>query len=308
MKSVGIIDLGSNSLKLLIAEVREDNVMNVLCEKKHQIKLSDYYIDDRPNLSPIGVYKLIYSIQMFLDKCKFYQCENVIAVATETLRKCANKKAILNEIKKETGLDIKILSGYEESYLGYISTINTLNYKNYFLIDMGGASVEIALIKNRKFKYYASLPLGPIPLSSRFNLFNKISPSTKAAFKKFLYKEFVRYPWLKQGRNLPIISIGGSMKNIAQIDICNNTGFIGSSLHNYQMTYSNLSFINNQICSLDYNARVNIKGVSKKRADVICASSNFIKYFMLYTHSKRIIINNYGIREGIFFSFIKNKN
>ena len=51
--------------------------------------------------------------------------------------------------------------------------------------------------------------------------------------------------------------------------------------------------------------RVNIKGVSKKRADVICASSNFMKYFMLYTHSKKVIINNYGIREGIFFSCLE---
>lgn len=197
------------------------------------------------------------------------------------------------------------MSGYEESYLGYVSTVNTLDYSNYFLVDMGGASVEIALVKNNKFKHYASLPLGPIPLSSRFNLFNKISPFTKNEFKNYIYNEFNKYHWLKQVRNLPIVTIGGSIKNIAQIHICNHLGYTESSLHNFQMNYSDLSHINNKLCSLDYNERINIKGVSKKRADVICASSNFMKYFMLYTHSKKIIINTYGIREGIFYSCLE---
>lgn len=305
MKSIGIIDLGSNSLKLLIAEQRHSNNINVLFERKHQIRLSDYYIDDIPNLSAIGIYKLVLSIQNFNEKCKSFNCDKVIVVATETLRKCANKDIVLSEIKKETGLDVKILSGYEESYLGYISTINTLNYNNYFLVDMGGASIEIALVKNKKFKNYASLPLGPIPLSSRFNLFNRISPFTRNEFKNYIYREFNKYPWLKQGRNLPIVTIGGSIKNIAQIHICNSYTYIEPCLHNFKMNYSEISYINNRICSLDYNERVNIKGVSKKRADVICASSNFMKYFMLYTHSKKVIINNYGIREGIFFSCLE---
>ena len=305
MKSIGIIDLGSNSLKLLIAEQRHSNNINVLFERKHQIRLSDYYIDDIPNLSAIGIYKLVLSIQNFNEKCKSFNCDKVIVVATETLRKCANKDIVLSEIKKETGLDVKILSGYEESYLGYISTINTLNYNNYFLVDMGGASIEIALVKNKKFKNYASLPLGPIPLSSRFNLFNRISPFTRNEFKNYIYREFNKYPWLKQGKNLPIVTIGGSIKNIAQIHICNSDTYIEPCLHNFKMNYSEISYINNRICSLDYNERVNIKGVSKKRADVICACSNFMKYFMLYTHSKKVIINNYGIREGIFFSCLE---
>ena len=305
MKSIGIIDLGSNSLKLLIAEQRHSNNINVLFERKHQIRLSDYYIDDIPNLSAIGIYKLVLSIQNFNEKCKSFNCDKVIVVATETLRKCANKDIVLSEIKKETGLDVKILSGYEESYLGYISTINTLNYNNYFLVDMGGASIEIALVKNKKFKNYASLPLGPIPLSSRFNLFNRISPFTRNEFKNYIYREFNKYPWLKQVRNLPIVTIGGSIKNIAQIHICNSDTYIEPCLHYFKMNYSEISYINNRICSLDYNERVNIKGVSKKRADVICASSNFMKYFMLYTHSKKVIINNYGIREGIFFSCLE---
>lgn len=305
MKSIGIIDLGSNSLKLLIAEQRHSNNINVLFERKHQIRLSDYYIDDIPNLSAIGIYKLVLSIQNFNEKCKSFNCDKVIVVATETLRKCANKDIVLSEIKKETGLDVKILSGYEESYLGYISTINTLNYNNYFLVDMGGASIEIALVKNKKFKNYASLPLGPIPLSSRFNLFNRISPFTRNEFKNYIYREFNKYPWLKQEKNLPIVTIGGSIKNIAQINICNSDTYIEPCLHNFKMNYSEISYINNRICSLDYNERVNIKGVSKKRADVICASSNFMKYFMLYTHSKKVIINNYGIREGIFFSCLE---
>ena len=101
------------------------------------------------------------------------------------------------------------------------------------------------------------------------------------------------------------MTIGGSIKNIAQNHICNSDTYIEPCLHNFKMNYSEISYINNRICSLDYNERVNIKGVSKKRADVICASSNFMKYFMLYTHSKKVIINNYGIREGIFFSCLE---
>lgn len=78
------------------------------CLKKHQIRLSDYYIDDIPNLSAIGIYKLILSIQSFKEKCKLFECDKIIVVATETLRKCANKDVILNEIKRK--LDLKLES------------------------------------------------------------------------------------------------------------------------------------------------------------------------------------------------------
>ena len=87
MKSIGIIDLGSNSLKLLIAEQRHSNNINVLFERKHQIRLSDYYIDDIPNLSAIGIYKLVLSIQNFNEKCKSFNCDKVIVVETMNLEK-----------------------------------------------------------------------------------------------------------------------------------------------------------------------------------------------------------------------------
>ena len=158
MKSIGIIDLGSNSLKLLIAEQKHSKKINVLFEKKHQIRLSDYYIDDIPNLSAIGIYKLILSIQSFKEKCKLFECDKIIVVATETLRKCANKDVILNEIKKETGFEVRILSGYEESYLGYVSTVNTLDYSNYFLVDLTCLTKYLLLLKmNLKIIYIMNL-------------------------------------------------------------------------------------------------------------------------------------------------------
>ncbi|MFR5472011.1 MAG: hypothetical protein ACLTG7_10770, partial [Romboutsia sp.] len=114
----------------------------------------------------------------------------------------------------------------------------------------------------------------------------------------YIYREFNKYPWLKQVKNLPIVTIGGSIKNIAQIHICNSDTYIEPCLHNFKMNYSEISYINNRICSVDYNERVNIKGVSKKRSEVISSSSNFMKYLVLYIVKSYYKYHNY--RSNIF--------
>lgn len=304
METVSIIDLGSNSLKLLICNMYKNNKLSSIYEKKIQIRLSDYCTDEENNLSPLGIYKLIYVLENFKTISDSYKSTKIITVATESLRKCSNIEYILEIIKKETDISIKLLSGYEEAYLGYVSTLNTLNYSDYFLVDIGGASVEISLIRNKQFVNFVSLPFGAVPISKQFNFRDKVLYKTSIDFRNTIYKEFDKLEWLKQEDTLPTICIGGSIKTLAHIYSLNNNTDEYTHLHNLKINYDELSKINKYLCDLSYEDKINIKGLSRKRADIICGASNFINYFMDYTNSNNIIINKFGIREGIIYRML----
>lgn len=305
MEVISIIDLGSNSLKILVTSLNKDNSLNKIYEKKYNIRIGDY-IDSEKNLSHIGICNLVFILEDFKKISSDYNATKLITIATESLRKCNNIKYVLDILKDQTDLDIKILSGYNEAYFGYIATKNTLNYSDYYLLDIGGASVEISLIKDNNFIDFVSLPLGAISLSKKFDFKNKVSELTKDKLKEYIFQEFKKYTWLNQKLDLPVICIGGSTKNLATIYTINKLKVSNKNIHNLKIDFNDIYDLNNFICNLNCDDKLKIKGLSKKRADIISASSTFLELFLEYTNSNLVIINKFGIREGIAYDILKD--
>ena len=125
MERIGIIDLGSNSVRLVIVEVDDNRAYYQRENLKETVRLiSD--IDDQGRLSEKSMRYAIETIQLFVRLCKTKRVDHLITVATAAARQASNRKAFMDRIKQETNLDFKVLSGEEEAYYGYLGTVNTM--------------------------------------------------------------------------------------------------------------------------------------------------------------------------------------
>ena len=227
-------------------------------------------------------------------------------MATETLRKSRNGEAIIESLKESLNLDIKIINGKQEAYYGFVSSVNSTNLRDFIQIDIGGSSAEIVLVKDKKLIKSVSLPYGSIPNTNNFNLLNKVSQEDEDKFKKTIFKEFDKYPWIKENKNLPIIGIGGSVRCIEKI--LRNHAFddIDILVDYYMISYSNINSLFNIVKKLNLDQKREIKGMSSNRADIFMGCLILIKYLMLYINSDKLSISKFGIREGILFEYAES--
>ena len=299
MKNIAVIDIGSNSMRVLVYEIYENNSFKIIDEEKRMTRLGEF-ITKSNDLSNQGIQKLLITLEFFKILCEKNNVVEIIVVATEAVRRANNKKEILSLVKEKTNLDIRILSGLEESAYGYLTIKSTMDISDAILIDVGGSSMEITLVKNKTISHGISIPLGSIPLTKLFPFDTPADNDTKSEFKKFIFDEFDKLPWLKDAKNLPLIGIGGTARSIGKI----HKKFINyplDLLHNYTITFDEVKTMYEYIINLDINQKSKLKGLPKERADIFTAPFSALVMLMNYCNCPNLKISQYGIREGVLY-------
>ena len=299
MKNIAVIDIGSNSMRVLVYEIYENNSFKIIDEEKRMTRLGEF-ITKSNDLSNQGIQKLLITLEFFKILCEKNNVVEIIVVATEAVRRANNKKEILSLVKEKTNLDIRILSGLEESAYGYLTIKSTMDISDAILIDVGGSSMEITLVKNKTISHGISMPLGSIPLTKLFPFDTPADNDTKSEFKKFIFNEFDKLPWLNDAKNLPLIGIGGTARSIGKI----HKKFINyplDLLHNYTITFDEVKTMYEYIINLDINQKSKLKGLPKERADIFTAPFSALVMLMNYCNCPNLKISQYGIREGVLY-------
>lgn len=298
-KKYAIIDLGSNSVRMIIMKVYSDNSYKMIDQVKEMVRLSEGMGEER-TLKPMAIKRTLEALKFFKKLMGVHSVDETYMVATAAVRNATNKDFFLDKVKHETGFDFTVISGEEEAYYAYLGVINTIDIEDCVMIDIGGASTEIAWIQNRRLKEAVSLPFGAVILSERFQLKDKITHERLKKLEQLCKREFSKIPWLAQTIGLPVVGLGGTIRALAKIDKV-RIGFPLTSLHNYQMTFEEVSFGYNLVSRANYQERKNIPGVNKDRADIIVGGLIPIRYLLEYIKADKLIISGNGLREGVFY-------
>lgn len=272
---------------------------DIICEEKVPFRISQYLTPDQ-TLTEEGLKKLLDILSYFKHLSEYHHVETILAIATEATRRLKNSEQILVTIKEQLEIEVELLPGEMEAYYGYLATLHTIDLSDYLQIDIGGSSMEIVLVKNKKLINSISLPLGAIVTSKQFNLGNEITQEKEETFKTFINSSFSDIPWLKEATHLPIIGIGGTIRMISKI-YRNLMGDNFKLQHQYLLTCENFQTVYDLLAPLSLKERLNIKGISKERADIVLGCLMTIKALMSYIDSKELVINRYGIRQGAIF-------
>ncbi len=300
-KKVGIIDIGSNSVRLLLVEIGHKNSFRVINELKEYVRLGDG-LDKDDLLSQEKIDLAIKTLTTYKNICDSFQVSKIIAVATEAVRRAKNRSDFLSKTRT-IGLDIKVLSGTEEAYYDYFSTINTIDIDNALIMDIGGASTEIILVKNRELVKSISFPFGAITLTERFGINGVLLEDQEKSLTNFLKKKLNSLEWLKEAKGFPLIGIGGSIRTIGKIQK-KAVVYPLNLIHNFEIQIEDIISIYNSAKSKNNIQRKKIKGLSADRADIFVGAAALVKTLMELCSIKKIQISRNGIREGLLYSHI----
>jgi exopolyphosphatase/guanosine-5'-triphosphate,3'-diphosphate pyrophosphatase len=294
-----IIDLGSNTTRMLIVEVTDSGAYRLVEESKETIRLAENMFPEG-NIKPQAIERAVRAVKIFKSICEYHGIKKIIAAATAAVRESSNQKEVIDTIKKESGIEFKVLSRQEEAYYGYFGVINSIDIKNGIIVDMGGGSMEITGIMDRKPVDSISIPFGALTLTERFLDRDRSDEGQFNALESFFSSKLRYIPWLTGYYGCEMVGVGGTIRSIAKI-YQRMTDYPFDDLHNYTMYPEEISLIYNKIRGMKLEDRREMPGLSRDRADIITGGIAGIHTLLKYMKVSRVRVSSHGLRDGMFF-------
>ncbi len=300
MEKLGIIDLGSNTARLVIVDMFADGHFMVVDELKESVRLGQD-MDRDGFLKPQRITETIKTLKMFKRLCDARGVDRIIAVGTAAVRRAKNQRSFLDEIQVSCNITIRVLSEEEEALLVYRGVINSMDIPKGLILEIGGGSTKIIYYNRRNVLHYASLPFGAVTLTDFF--FGGASPQEAAAqLEEFFTEQLKKLSWLEEvDPEMQLIGVGGSFRNLFKISRLVRKYPLDTP-HNYKMTTEDFTGIYDMLKALDVDKRKKIKGLSPARADIMPAAMAIVKSFLSYMNIENITIGACGLREGLMIN------
>ena len=305
MQRIAIIDIGSNSARLVISHIYKNGAYNMVFNQKEMLRLAEKTEGDGL-LSKEAFDSTLQVMQSFAYMCRQYKTDKIIAVATAAIRNARNGNRLTEEVFAKTGIRLHIISGDVEAQLSYLGVINTLPVKDGIIFDLGGGSTELILFRNRKLVESVSIPLGAVNTTDIFHIRDMMLPTVYTDINFFITTRMEKYSWLKDA-SLPLIGVGGTARTVAKM-IQRSRNYPSSRIHNYIFSARSFRTLFKKLQGTSLEERKTIPGLSAERSDIILAGISIINCLLAQTKSKRIITSGCGLREGLFYDYYAKTN
>ncbi len=293
MPKFGVIDLGTNTFHLLIAEVNEQEVTEIYRERIF-VKLAEDGIHQIGN----GAWnRAVHAIGKFKTILDHQQVEKVSAFGTAGLRSANNSSEFIEKIKIDYDLDISVISGDEEARLihkGVMAALGTLDTRS-LIMDIGGGSVEFIICDNENIYWAQSFKIGVAVL---FNNFQQQDPISKSEIEKiFQHLKTTLLPLqdaLQKNHTTTLIGASGTFDVLENMLVKEKTNpnFANFPAHQFQNIYDRIIFSNLQ-------DRHDNPEIPNDRAELITVAIVLLKYVIQLAHTNEIIVSSYAMKEGI---------
>ena len=300
MERISFIDLGSNSVRFVITEVSDAGSYRLIYQEKESIRLSENMWEEN-RLTTEAMSRAIRSLKAFSHMAQTMACTRSFAVATAAVRLASNGDEFLKLVKEETGFDLECIAGEEEARLGFLGVINTIDLRDFVIFDLGCASTEITLVRDREIKKAVSLPIGALTLIGTYQAGADLTTEEYSNMVKAIQNILRDNKWLMNA-NLPLIGIGGTARNVAKMDQ-RRLNYPVTKLHNYILDKENFGTIVGLVKNKPLAQRKKIPGLSTDRADIIVAGLTIIQELMNYIGAEQLYVGGCGLREGLFYDY-----
>ena len=305
IERIALIDVGSNTVRLVIFNIDMESFYDIseIQNIKVPARLVQYVENGAMNEE--GIQLLVDLLSSYLKITEKYDVDRLIAVATAAVRNSSNVRDIVERVEKETGLELAVFSEKEEAYYGNYAVRYTFNIQDGISVDIGGGSTEVTLFENKKVVASHSFPFGAVSLANKF--FKDKAHADKKAIKetrKWVKSELEKIDWLPKN-HLPIIGIGGSARNIAEVYQLQND-YPLAGVHGYSMEPAAVNETLDIFTALNYEQMGSLDGLSQDRKDTIVPATIVFQQLLTVVEAPSFIISNRGLREGIIIQYLND--
>ncbi len=305
-KNIAIVDMGSNSVRIVIYSVNQRGAAVKIDDLKRSIRLSSH-ITKGGAIDDDGIRQLLHCLRQFKQLCDSRSVESIKGVATAALRQAKNRNDILFEIVKETGIQFEILSGEAEARYGYLAVRASMDIDEAIIVDVGGGSTEISYMRDRILIQSVSLPYGAVNITDKYYKgMDIISRRDAMPALSDLSYELSKAPWLA-GKQCPIIALGGTARSLACIHQAKRR-YSFNSIHNYKMDSYDIKLIFHFLRRTSLMFRGNIEGLSSGREDIIVGGLTMYKAIIDHMDTEEFYVSSQGIRDGICHEIVMQES
>ncbi len=295
---VASIDIGTNTILLLIAEMKE-GALEPLLEKETVVRLGE---DLQKNgfLSEGAMERGIQTLSQYLEACHEMKVQRIFAVGTSALREAKNTGDFLKMVEEKLNLSIEIISGEEEAQLSFLAVTRDLKEprKPILVIDVGGGSTEFILGRGDRITQWVSLPLGSVRFTEQFLLSDPVHEEDWENMERQIQKLLVRIPHPKEP--FLMVAVGGTATTLASVEQ-GLAEFILEKIHHFLLEKEALGRQLLLFGSKTIDERRKIPGLPAARADVILAGGAILYWAMEKLECPSVLISCHGVRYGLLY-------
>ncbi|MBT6031581.1 MAG: Ppx/GppA family phosphatase [Kordiimonadaceae bacterium] len=292
MGKFAIIDIGSNTVRLVVYENRARApylVFNekVFCRLGRGVAAKGHMIDKSMN-------KAAKTLRRFALLLKKMSIDDYRVIATSAVRDANNSAEFIQRIKNETGIDIEVIDGIEEARLSANGVICAVPHATGIIGDMGGGSLELAMVHDRQVDHEISLPIGPLQFQDDTGV--KLD-----APKEKIDQHLDSVDWLKKARGRKFYAVGGAWRTLARIHM-NEKKYPLINMHNYIIPVDEITDLAYKISKMkNIELEQYRPHISSKRIKMISLAALALYRLLKMIKPCKFVVSAFGVREGILY-------
>ena len=290
--SVAVIDIGSNSVRLVVYEKMARSLITIfnekaLCGLGREVQTTGLLAKD-------AVDKALTSLRRFRALCRVMRVGRVHAIATAACRDASNGPDFIARAERICGVGIEILSGPREAKLSALGVVSGVHRPDGIVGDLGGGSLELIDVRANRVRSGVTLPLGSLALQD-------LSHKSLKRAERIVRTELSGVAQLKAGRGRTFYAVGGTWRALARIHIIQSEYPLGV-MHGYSIPAQEaLDFAQRlrRLASADMLA--NIEAVADARRPLLTYAALVLEYIIRVAQPKTIVFSTFGVREGLLY-------
>jgi exopolyphosphatase / guanosine-5'-triphosphate,3'-diphosphate pyrophosphatase len=313
MNVLAAIDIGTNSVRMMVVELHPDGSWTTLDSSREMIRLGEgEFHGGRRRISDAAMDRCARVCARFADIAKGFGARELIALATAAAREAANQDELVARVEKASSgeVDVRIISGDEEArliYLGVNSGIELADSEQALFMDIGGGSTELIIGDKHKYTFLNSLKMGAIRLTGEImpNRTRTVTPDVWNRLQRTVRS--IVEPAARRVRRegfRRMFGSAGTIMSLAEI-AARRKGDAGPvTLRNFELHLADVQQISQMLCRLTLEQRRKVPGLAAERADIVVAGAAIVQTVMETVGAQSIFISDRGLREGILIDYL----
>ena len=301
MRRIAVIDLGSNSFRLVVFDHDGEGAWKRSDEIYEPVRIGEGQGKAGGTLQRKPMARALETLELFGHFCRHVGIEDLRPVATSAIREAGNRDEFLAAARKRSGLQVRVLSREEEAFYGYVAAVNTTRLEDGVALDIGGGSMQLTRVRKRLAKDSRSWPLGAVRVTERF-LSEKEGSKAIKALRAHVAEELASAEWLAgAGKSGRLAGIGGTVRNLAAAAM-SAAGLPSPNVQGFELTRRMLGELVAKLADMDPADRGKVPGIKPERGDIILAGALVVEAVLEAGGFEAIEVSEAGLREGVFLA------
>jgi exopolyphosphatase/guanosine-5'-triphosphate,3'-diphosphate pyrophosphatase len=298
------IDVGSNSIRLLVAEFDPQGGIKVVDEVKDQPRLASG-IAESNRIDEFAMARAIQTLGRMREVAERRGVRRIMAVATSAVREAENGKAFVERVRREVGIPLRIIDADTEAALSWRSVAHhfPLSTGRALVVDIGGGSLELIGAVNGLVELTKSLPFGAVRLTEKYLFEGKSRSREVDRLRGKVRKQLKKAGRWREWGSATIIGSGGTFTNLARMALARR-GHPIESVHGEVVKTAEVEQLLEWLCSLSVERRRNVPGLNPQRADIILAGLAVTAELLSLVEARSVTVSAFGLREGLLLEMI----